>query len=302
VVVCVVVRVLSRVVWLVLCVCVCDLAYTRYCFVYGLLCQNQYYSLHTHPLFSPPPPSLPSSPILLRNIIFFPDPPLLQYILHTIGHTHTTHTTKTKTTHRHRTAKHQSHILHKTQVTRTTHEPSHNRTHERNTRPNHLAAIGGYPLALLVVAISCKSSCVTCFSSFRWRGGSGQRINPIYLSLSKSTCTHIYTYMYICICECTHIYQITPGEPRPASHVLPSVLRWRGRSGQRPVARGPLLPTLYVNVHIYIYQITLGEPGPASHVLPSVRRWRGGPGQRPIARGPLLPALGGTASRKRVSC
>jgi len=34
----------------------------------------------------------------------------------------------------------------KTQVTRTTHttqEPSHHRTHERNTRPNHLAAIGG---------------------------------------------------------------------------------------------------------------------------------------------------------------
>ena len=33
--------------------------------------------------------------------------------------------------------------LNKTQVTRTTHEPPHNRTHERNTRPNHLAAIGG---------------------------------------------------------------------------------------------------------------------------------------------------------------
>jgi len=31
----------------------------------------------------------------------------------------------------------------KTQVTRTTHEPPHNRTHERNTRPNHLAAIRG---------------------------------------------------------------------------------------------------------------------------------------------------------------
>jgi len=29
------------------------------------------------------------------------------------------------------------------QVTRTTHEPPHNRTHEGNTRPNHLAAIGG---------------------------------------------------------------------------------------------------------------------------------------------------------------
>jgi len=28
-------------------------------------------------------------------------------------------------------------------VTRTTHEPPHNRTHERNTRPNHLAATGG---------------------------------------------------------------------------------------------------------------------------------------------------------------
>ena len=37
--------------------------------------------------------------------------------------------------------------LNKTQVTRTTHtthEPPHNRTHERNTRPNHLAAIGGW--------------------------------------------------------------------------------------------------------------------------------------------------------------
>jgi len=34
-------------------------------------------------------------------------------------------------------------ILTKTQVTRTTHEPLHNRTHELNTRPNHLAAIGG---------------------------------------------------------------------------------------------------------------------------------------------------------------
>jgi len=36
-----------------------------------------------------------------------------------------------------------TYILNKTQVTRTTHEPPHNRTHERNTRPNHLAAIGG---------------------------------------------------------------------------------------------------------------------------------------------------------------
>jgi len=34
-------------------------------------------------------------------------------------------------------------IVNKTQVTRTTHQPPHNRTHERNTRPNHLAAIGG---------------------------------------------------------------------------------------------------------------------------------------------------------------
>jgi len=38
------------------------------------------------------------------------------------------------------------HIVNNQQVTRTTHrthEPPHNRTHERNTRPNHLAAIGG---------------------------------------------------------------------------------------------------------------------------------------------------------------
>jgi len=33
--------------------------------------------------------------------------------------------------------------INKTQVTRTTHEPPHNGTHERNTRPNHLAAISG---------------------------------------------------------------------------------------------------------------------------------------------------------------
>jgi len=34
-------------------------------------------------------------------------------------------------------------VFNKTQVTRTTYEPPHNRTHERNTRPKHLAAIGG---------------------------------------------------------------------------------------------------------------------------------------------------------------
>jgi len=59
------------------------LAYTRYCFVYGLLCKNKYYSLHTHPLCRHPPP--PSSPILLRNVMFPPDPPLLQYIPYAIG-------------------------------------------------------------------------------------------------------------------------------------------------------------------------------------------------------------------------
>ena len=32
----------------------CFLSYTRYCFVYGLLCTNQYYSLRTHPLFRYP--------------------------------------------------------------------------------------------------------------------------------------------------------------------------------------------------------------------------------------------------------
>ena len=74
-------------------VCTCErlqmptppsLAYTRCYFVSGFVCTNQYYSLHTHPLFSPPP--LPSSPTLLRNIMFPPDPPLLQYIPHNIGH------------------------------------------------------------------------------------------------------------------------------------------------------------------------------------------------------------------------
>jgi len=51
------------------------LAYTRYCFVYGLVCTNQYYSLRTHLLFRHP--TLRSSPTLLRNILFPPDPPLL---------------------------------------------------------------------------------------------------------------------------------------------------------------------------------------------------------------------------------
>jgi len=33
-----------------------QLAYTRYCFVSGLLSTNQYFSLRTHPLFKHPPP------------------------------------------------------------------------------------------------------------------------------------------------------------------------------------------------------------------------------------------------------
>ena len=32
------------------------LAYTRYCFVSGILCTNQYYSSRTHPLFRHPTP------------------------------------------------------------------------------------------------------------------------------------------------------------------------------------------------------------------------------------------------------
>ena len=32
------------------------LAYTRYCFVSGVVCTNQYHSLRTHPLFGTPHP------------------------------------------------------------------------------------------------------------------------------------------------------------------------------------------------------------------------------------------------------
>ena len=86
-------------------------SYTRYCFVSGVVCTNQYHSLHTHPLFRHPPPPIIAYTIAksnasprpsvkripggvtgiipeggrrvnprLRNRMLPPDPPLLQCI------------------------------------------------------------------------------------------------------------------------------------------------------------------------------------------------------------------------------
>jgi len=60
-----------------------ELAYTRYCFVSGLLRTNQYYSLRTHPLFRYPTP--PRHRPHYCAVVFAPDPPLLQYIPHNTG-------------------------------------------------------------------------------------------------------------------------------------------------------------------------------------------------------------------------
>ena len=62
----------------------CALAFTRYCFISRLLYTSQHYDLQTAPLFGYPP-HRPSSPILLRNILCLPDPPLLQYMPYDIG-------------------------------------------------------------------------------------------------------------------------------------------------------------------------------------------------------------------------
>jgi len=64
------------------------LAYTRYCFVYGLLCTSQYYSLRTHPLFRYHLYRYPTHPVRARTIAQYnvtPLPPVIAiYILHNI--------------------------------------------------------------------------------------------------------------------------------------------------------------------------------------------------------------------------
>jgi len=62
----------------------CSLAFTRYSFGSRPLCTNQSYSLQTPLLFRHPTPPT-SSPTLLRNRLFPPDPPLLQYTPYNIG-------------------------------------------------------------------------------------------------------------------------------------------------------------------------------------------------------------------------
>jgi len=58
------------------------LAYTRCCFVPGLLCKDQGYSLHTHPLFTPPP----SPPVIAHTFAQYnvpPRPPVIAiYTIH----------------------------------------------------------------------------------------------------------------------------------------------------------------------------------------------------------------------------
>ena len=49
-----------------------------------LLYTNHYYYLQTAPLFGHLP-HRPSSPTLLRNVVYRPDPPLLQYMPYNMG-------------------------------------------------------------------------------------------------------------------------------------------------------------------------------------------------------------------------
>jgi len=58
------------------------LAYTRYCFVFGLLCTNQYHSLRTHPLFRHP--TAPRHRPQYRTIYCFPPPPRYYNVHHTL--------------------------------------------------------------------------------------------------------------------------------------------------------------------------------------------------------------------------
>jgi len=59
-------------------------AFTRYSFSSRHVYKNQYYYSQTPPLFEHPTLP-PSSPTLLRNIVFPPDHPLLQYLPYNIG-------------------------------------------------------------------------------------------------------------------------------------------------------------------------------------------------------------------------
>jgi len=60
------------------------LDFTRYSFSSRPLYKNQNYYSQTPPLCGHPPPS-PSSPTLLRNTVFPPDHPVLQYMPYNIG-------------------------------------------------------------------------------------------------------------------------------------------------------------------------------------------------------------------------
>jgi len=60
------------------------LAVTRDSFSSRPSYNNQYYDSQTPPLCGHPTPP-PSSPTLVRNLVFLPDHPLLQYMPYTIG-------------------------------------------------------------------------------------------------------------------------------------------------------------------------------------------------------------------------
>ena len=59
------------------------LAYTRYCFVWAVVHESRLFFEYAPSDWAPHP--TPSSRTLLRNIMFAPDPPLLQYTPHNIG-------------------------------------------------------------------------------------------------------------------------------------------------------------------------------------------------------------------------